>query len=103
MEHAEGSIVIDAPLEDIMEVIEGYESYPEWADVRTVEVLQRGEGGPLEKTRVGRGSDASGFGHERDREVNVHRAPVYRDAYCAPKALWTRRDHPGRVTGLLAQ
>ncbi|MDP9330777.1 MAG: SRPBCC family protein [Actinomycetota bacterium] len=45
MEQAEGSIVIDAPLEDIMEVIEGYESYPEWADVRTVEVLQRGEGG----------------------------------------------------------
>ncbi len=45
MEHAEGSIVIEAPLEDVMEVIEGYESYPEWADVSTVEVLQRGEGG----------------------------------------------------------
>lgn|SRR5512134_1957297 len=45
MEHAEGSIVIDAPLEDVMEVIEDYESYPEWADVRSVEVLRRGEGG----------------------------------------------------------
>jgi uncharacterized membrane protein len=44
MEHAEGSIVIDAPLEDVMEVIEDYEAYPEWADVRTVEVRQRGEG-----------------------------------------------------------
>ena len=45
MEHAEGSIVIEAPLEDVMEVIEDYESYPEWADVRSVEVLRRGEGG----------------------------------------------------------
>ncbi|MFI5393469.1 MAG: SRPBCC family protein [Myxococcota bacterium] len=44
MEHAEGSIVIEAPLEDVMEVIEAYESYPEWADVRTVDVRQRGEG-----------------------------------------------------------
>ena len=42
MEHAEGSIVIEAPLEDVMEVIEDYESYPEWADVRTVDVRQLG-------------------------------------------------------------
>ena len=45
MEHAEGSIVIEAPLEDVMEVIEDYEAYPEWADVRSVAVAQRGEGG----------------------------------------------------------
>jgi carbon monoxide dehydrogenase subunit G len=45
MEHAEGSILIEAPLEDVMEVIEDYEAYPEWADVRTVDVQQRGEGG----------------------------------------------------------
>jgi carbon monoxide dehydrogenase subunit G len=45
MEHAEGSIVVDAPLEDVMEVIEDYESYPEWADVRRVDVRLRGEGG----------------------------------------------------------
>jgi carbon monoxide dehydrogenase subunit G len=45
MEHAEGSIVVDAPLEDVMEVIEDYEAYPEWADVRTVDVRERGEGG----------------------------------------------------------
>jgi carbon monoxide dehydrogenase subunit G len=45
MEHAEGSIVIDAPLEDVMEVIEDYESYPDWADVNTVTVNERGEGG----------------------------------------------------------
>ncbi|MGZ8566992.1 MAG: SRPBCC family protein [Actinomycetota bacterium] len=49
MEQAEGSILIEAPLEDVIEVIEGYESYPEWAEVRRVEVRERGEGGrPLE-------------------------------------------------------
>jgi carbon monoxide dehydrogenase subunit G len=45
MEQAEGSVVVEAPLEDIMEVIEDFESYPEWADVRSVEVRKRGEGG----------------------------------------------------------
>jgi carbon monoxide dehydrogenase subunit G len=45
MEHAEGSIEIDAPLVDVMEVIEDYESYPDWADVDAVEVRERGEGG----------------------------------------------------------
>jgi len=45
MEHAEGSIVIDAPLEDVMEVLEDYEAYPEWAEVRTAEIRERGEGG----------------------------------------------------------
>ena len=45
MEQAEGSIVIDAPLEDVMEVVEDFESYTEWADVRSVEIRQRGEGG----------------------------------------------------------
>jgi uncharacterized membrane protein len=45
MEHAEGSISIEAPLEEVVEVIEDYESYPDWADVRRVEVRQRGEGG----------------------------------------------------------
>ncbi len=45
MEQAEGSIEIEAPLEDIVEVLEDFEAYPEWADVRTVDILQRGEGG----------------------------------------------------------
>jgi uncharacterized membrane protein len=45
MEHAEGSIQIEAPIEDVVEVIEDYEAYPEWADVRAVEVRERGEGG----------------------------------------------------------
>ncbi|HTE84103.1 MAG TPA: LLM class flavin-dependent oxidoreductase [Dehalococcoidia bacterium] len=42
--------------------------------------VQRGEGGPLDKTRVGRGSDASGFGKERDREVNVELMRVFHES-----------------------
>jgi uncharacterized membrane protein len=45
MEQAEGSIVIDAPLEDVMDVIEDVEAYPEWAEVNRVDVRQRGPGG----------------------------------------------------------
>jgi uncharacterized membrane protein len=44
MEHAEGTIVIDAPLDDVVDVIEDYESYPEWAEVRRVDIRERGEG-----------------------------------------------------------
>ena len=45
MEHAEGTIVIEAPLDDVVDVIEDYESYPEWAEVRRVDIRERGEGG----------------------------------------------------------
>jgi carbon monoxide dehydrogenase subunit G len=45
MEQAEGTIVIDAPLDDVVDVIEDYASYPEWAEVRRVEIRERGEGG----------------------------------------------------------
>jgi carbon monoxide dehydrogenase subunit G len=45
MEHAEGSIEIEAPLEDVMEVLEDYEAYPDWAEVRSAEVRERGQGG----------------------------------------------------------
>src|SRR3990172_3320229 len=44
-EYAEGSIVIDASAADVMEVISDFEAYPEWADVQSAQVLQRGEGG----------------------------------------------------------
>jgi len=44
-EYAEGSVVIDAPAIDVMDVITDYESYPEWAEVESVDVLRRGEGG----------------------------------------------------------
>jgi len=45
VDQTEGSIVVDAPLDDVMEVIEDYESYPRWAEVNSVEVRRRGEGG----------------------------------------------------------
>ena len=45
MEQAEGSIVVEAPLEDVMEVIGDFETYPQWADVKTAVVEARGEGG----------------------------------------------------------
>jgi Polyketide cyclase / dehydrase and lipid transport len=44
-EHAEGSIVIEASAAEVMDVITDYEAYPEWADVKTARVLQRGAGG----------------------------------------------------------
>jgi carbon monoxide dehydrogenase subunit G len=44
-EHTEGSIVIEAPAAEIMDVLTEYEAYPEWADVKSASVLERGEGG----------------------------------------------------------
>ena len=43
-EHAEGTITIDAPPSDVMDVITDYEAYPEWAGVETVSVEQQGNG-----------------------------------------------------------
>ncbi len=37
--------MIDAPAAEIMDVITDYEAYPEWAEVKSARVLQRGEGG----------------------------------------------------------
>ena len=37
--------MIEAPIDDVVEVIEDYEAYPEWADVRSADVRERGEGG----------------------------------------------------------
>ncbi|MEW6059570.1 MAG: SRPBCC family protein [Actinomycetota bacterium] len=44
-EHAEESIVIKALPAEIMDVITDYEAYPEWADVKSAQILLRGEGG----------------------------------------------------------
>jgi carbon monoxide dehydrogenase subunit G len=44
-EHTEGSIVIEASAAEIMDVLTEYETYPEWADVKSASVLERGEGG----------------------------------------------------------
>ena len=45
MDQAEGTVVVEAPLEDVMEVIGDFETYPEWAEVKSVTVKTRGEGG----------------------------------------------------------
>lgn len=37
--------MIEASAAEVMDVITDYEAYPEWADVKSASVLQRGEGG----------------------------------------------------------
>ncbi len=44
-EHTEGSVVIEASAAEVMDVLTDYEAYPEWADVKSATVLERGEGG----------------------------------------------------------
>jgi carbon monoxide dehydrogenase subunit G len=44
-EQTEGSILIEAPAAEIMDVLTEYEAYPEWADVKSVTVVERGAGG----------------------------------------------------------
>jgi carbon monoxide dehydrogenase subunit G len=48
-EHTEGSIVIEASPAEIMDVLTEYETYPQWADVKSASVLERGEGGRATK------------------------------------------------------
>jgi len=45
MELAEGTVEIQAPLDEVVEVIEDYEAYPDWAEVQSAVVRSRGEGG----------------------------------------------------------
>ena len=44
-EHTEGRIVIEAPAAEVMDVLTDFEAYPEWADVKSATILERGEGG----------------------------------------------------------
>jgi len=44
-EQTEGQIVIEATAAEIMDVLTDFEAYPDWADVKSVKILQRGEGG----------------------------------------------------------
>ena len=44
-ERTEGTITIDASAAEVMDVLTEYEAYPEWADVKSATVLERGEGG----------------------------------------------------------
>jgi carbon monoxide dehydrogenase subunit G len=44
-EQTEGSILVEAPAAEIMDVLTDYEAYPEWADVKSATVVERTEGG----------------------------------------------------------
>lgn len=44
-EQTEASILIDASAAEVMDVLTDYEAYPEWADVKSARVVERGEGG----------------------------------------------------------
>jgi hypothetical protein len=44
-EQTEGQVVIEASAAEIMDVLTDFEAYPEWADVKSATVLERGEGG----------------------------------------------------------
>ena len=44
-EQTEGEIVIEAPAAEVMDVLIDFEAYPDWADVKSATVLERGEGG----------------------------------------------------------
>jgi hypothetical protein len=44
-EQTEGQILIEASAAEIMDVLTDFDAYPQWADVKTVRVLERGEGG----------------------------------------------------------
>ncbi len=44
-EQTEGSILIQATAAEIMDVLTDYEAYPEWADVKSATIVERGEGG----------------------------------------------------------
>ena len=44
-EQTEGQIVVEASAAEIMDVLTDFEAYPEWADVKSAQVLERAEGG----------------------------------------------------------
>ena len=44
-EQTEGQVVIGATAAEIMDVLTDFEAYPEWADVKTARILERGDGG----------------------------------------------------------
>ena len=48
-EQTEGSILIEAPAAEVMDVLVDYEAYPAWADVKTARIVERGEGGVATK------------------------------------------------------
>jgi hypothetical protein len=45
VDQTEGTILIEAEPEDVMEVLTGFDAYPEWAGVESAEVLEDDEEG----------------------------------------------------------
>jgi carbon monoxide dehydrogenase subunit G len=44
-EQTEGTIRIEASAAEVMDVLTDYEAYPEWADVKSARIVERGDGG----------------------------------------------------------
>lgn len=44
-DRTEGTIEIEAPASEVMDVISDYAAYPEWSDVEAAEVVETGDGG----------------------------------------------------------
>jgi len=44
-EQTEGQIVVEASAAEIMDVLTDFEAYPDWAEVKSASVLERGDGG----------------------------------------------------------
>ena len=87
MEHAEGTIVIDAPVDDVVDVIEDYESYPEWAEVRRVDIRERGEGGRA--TEVAFEVDVTATRRVAPRSRGTRSKRMARSARSAGNTSWT--------------
>ena len=51
-EQTEGQVVIGATAAEIMDVLTDFEAYPEWADVKSARILERGDGGLGTKVAV---------------------------------------------------
>jgi carbon monoxide dehydrogenase subunit G len=86
-EETSGSIEIDAPLEQVMAVISDYDSYPEWAGVKTAEVLQRdSEGRPAEVAM-----SVSQMGFEASYTLAYEYAPDFGGV------SWTTKEASGAV------
>ena len=87
-EHAEGFVIIEAPAADVIEVIEDYESYPDWAEVETREGAAARRGRPSDRGRV-RGR------RPRARQGRVHAA--YRYAPGDGALSWVTKEARGAI------
>ena len=73
-EQTKGTITIKATAEDVMAVIEDYENYPKWNDLKSVKVLKK---------------DPQGRGSEVEMEA---KAPVIGDVRPMPPEVFRKRE-----------